>query len=331
MSARTASTIAVLAATAALVLAACGDEDAGGSADAETPSEGADDALQQVTVGVQPFAELAPFYIAIEEGLFAEHGIEVEPFPASQGAELITAMVAGDVPIIYANHFSSLTAVDQGLDVQIFRENDRGESQALYVLPDSEFQEPEDFEGASIAVSGLGNVMEMTARAVLEHHGVDLSTVEFVELPPPNMQAALEQGQVDAAWLVEPFISFASQAGAVPAVSAFEGPTENAPVAGWATTSAYFGESPEVVAGFAAAIDEAMQIVAEDPEAVADIIPTYTEMSAEVAASLSPIGYAIESDLSDLSVVEELLLQYDVIGGSVDLGSLVLDPTTGGE
>ncbi|WP_345044923.1 ABC transporter substrate-binding protein [Georgenia daeguensis] len=310
---------------AAALLAACagggdGQADAGGDGATDTATE-----TRQIKVGVQPFAELAPFYIAQQEGLFAEHGLEVEVQQASEGASLIAAMVGGDVPIVYSNYVSLLTAVDQGLPVRIFRENDRPGVQALYVLPDSEIQEPADFEGATIAVNGLGNIMEVTSRGVLEHHGVDLSTVKFVEIPPPNMQQALEQGQVDAAWLVEPFVTLATQTGARPVVSAFEGPTENAPVAGWATTAQYLQENPDVVADFKAAMDEAMEIAASDPDAVAEIIPTYTEISPELAQSLAEIAFAENSDLSGLAGLEELLVKYEIIAEPTDLEEVVVE------
>jgi NitT/TauT family transport system substrate-binding protein len=234
-------------------------------------------------------------------------------------------MVAGELPIVYSNYFSLLTAADQGLPVRVFRENDRPGVQGLYVVPDSDITEPGDFEGASIAVSGLGNVMEITSRAVLEHHGVDLDSVEFVELAPPTMLQALEQGQVDAAWLVEPFATLGQAEQDVRmVVSAFEGPSEDSPVAGWATTADVAESDPDMLAAFSAAMDEAMEIVHSEPDAVAEIIPTYTEMTPELASSLGPVGYAEGNDLADLSIVEDLLLRYDIISGPVDLDSLIV-------
>jgi NitT/TauT family transport system substrate-binding protein len=160
---------------------------------------------------------------------------------------------------------------------------------------------------------------------VLEHHGVDLDSVEFVELAPPTMLQALEQGQVDAAWLVEPFATLGQAEQDVRmVVSAFEGPSEDSPVAGWATTADVAESDPDMLAAFSAAMDEAMEIVHSEPDAVAEIIPTYTEMTPELASSLGPVGYAEGNDLADLSIVEDLLLRYDIISGPVDLDSLIV-------
>jgi NitT/TauT family transport system substrate-binding protein len=317
---------------AGLVSLAAAAACSGGQADGSATAEPNGDEPTQITVGVQPFAELAPFYIAEERGLFEERGLKVDVHQANEGASLVAAMVAGEVPIIYSNYVSLFTAADKGLPARIFRENDRPGVQALYVLPDSEIQEPADFEGATIAVNGLGNVMEITARAVLEHHGVDLSTVNFVELPPPNMEAALAEGQVDAAWLVEPFVTFATNnLQARPVVSAFEGPTDDVPVAGWATTAQFLEENRQALADFKAAMDEAMKIAASDTDAVAEIIPTYTQMPPEVARSLSEISYAVDSDLSGLETWQDLLLHYEVIDKSVDLDQVVVDDSELGQ
>lgn len=304
------------AAVAAGALAACSSSGGEESADER----------DVITVGVQPMAELAPFYIAQDLGLFEEQGIEVEVHEVSEGATLVATMVSGETPIIYANYVSLLTAVDQELPVRVFRENDRPGVQALYVMPDSQIEEPEDFDGATIAVSGLGNVMEITARAALDHHGVDLGTVEFVEFPPPNMQAALEEGQVDAAWLVEPFVTLAAEeVDARPVVSAFEGAAEEAPVAGWATSAQFLDDDPQAVAAFKDALDEAMEIAVSDSDAVAEIIPTYSEMSPEIAASITMPSYAPDSDLSGLSIVQDMMIDYDVIDEAADLNSVIVE------
>jgi hypothetical protein len=47
-------------------------------------------------------------------------------------------------------------------------------------------------------------------------------------------------------------------------------------------------------------------------------------MTPELASSLGPVGYAEGNDLADLSIVEDLLLRYDIISGPVDLDSLIV-------
>ncbi|MFH5822887.1 ABC transporter substrate-binding protein [Georgenia sp. AZ-5] len=309
-------------------LTACGggqSEAPAGGGDASPPAAGEPEKTE-LTVGVLPLADLAPFFLAIEDGLFEDEGLQVEANVASGGAAQIAAMVAGDLDLTYSNYVSVLEARGEGLPLQIVRENNRSGPQGIYAMPDSGITDPAALEGRSIAVNSLGNIQELTARAVLESHGVDPASLEFVELPPADMPAALEEGHVDAAWLVEPFITLATgTSDAKRIVSAFEGPTENLPVAGWVATEQFVAENPNTVAAFVRAMDEAMRIAVDEPERLEEIIPTYTSITPELVTQLNPPGLAEDSDLSDLDTLQDLMVEQGIIEEGVDLEAVVVD------
>ncbi|WP_324278004.1 ABC transporter substrate-binding protein [Blastococcus brunescens] len=143
---------------------------------------------------------------ADEEGLFDEQGLDVTLEQTSGGAQAIPSLIAGEYDITYGNYTSALLAAQQGLPIRIIAGNDVGaDDHGIMVNEDSPFQEPADLEGARVAVNNLQNIGTVAVRAVLEDAGVDSSTVTFVELPLPDMQGALDAGDVDAIWQVEPF------------------------------------------------------------------------------------------------------------------------------
>lgn len=310
---------AVAGTAAVLVLAACG------SGDDDDP--GADqDGATSVVVGTMPLADLAPFHHALDTGLFEEAGLDVEFVSSSTGAAQIAAMMSGDVHITYSNFVSVLQGAQEGLPLRIVRENNRSGPQGIYVPADSPIEDPTDLAGASVAINSLGNIQELTSRAVLEARGVDLATVEFVEMPPPDMGAALEQGHVDAAWLVEPFLTRGVQAGHREVASAFEGPTENLPVAGWLTTEDYLAEHADVVDSFIAVMDQAMAEAEDDPGVIAEAIPGYTEIDPQLASELSPPALTPTSDLTDFDVLRDLMLEYGLLDEELDVDPLMYTP-----
>ncbi len=297
------------------LLAACG----GDESQAEGPG-----GKTSLTVGVMATADLAPLYMARKDGLFAAEGLTVEPVVASGGAAQITSMVAGDIDITYSNYVSVLEAAKKGLPLRIIRENNRSGPQGIYAMADG-ISKPAELAGKKIAVNSLGNIQELTARAVLQSYGVDPSTLTFVELPPPEMLSALERGDVDAAWLVEPFVTLASQTSDVArVVSAFEGPTEDLPVAGWTATEQFVQENPDEVAAFVRAMDQAMSRAQAHPKALEQTIPTYTDISAGLAHQLSEPGLATRSDLSDLDELESLMVEHGIIDARLDLDQVVV-------
>lgn len=315
--------LALIAALATALTACGGGDSSSGSA---APAEAGEPEQTELTVGVLPLADLAPFYLAIEEGFFADEGLTVEPSVASGGAAQIAGAVAGDIDMVFSNYVSILQAASEGLPLRIVRENNRSGPQGIYARAGGDITAPEDMAGTRIAVNSLGNIQELTARAVLESHGVDPGSLTFVELPPPDMPASLAEGHVDAAWLVEPFLTQAEQRGiGTRVVSAFEGPTENLPVAGWATTEQFVQENPNTVAAFVRAMDKAMTLAVEEPESVTGIIPTYTSITPEVAAQLSPPGLSETSDLSDFGTLADLMVEYGLVGEGLDLDEIVVE------
>jgi NitT/TauT family transport system substrate-binding protein len=322
---------AALAAVSALValLTGCGS-DAGTAANTASSSAGALE-KSTIVVGTQAFAELAPLHIAIKQGLFKDEGLEVTLTESTGGgAGLITGLVSGNTDIAYSNYVSLIQGATKGLPLRVIRENDRPGVQALYVKSDSGISKPSDLAGKTIAINGLGNIMELTTRAVLGSHGVSQDQLKFIELAPPQMQAALESGQVDAAWLVEPFVTITTSAGGVkPVVSAFEGPTENLPVAGWAVTDQFAKGNPNTMAAFVRAMDKAMAVAVKDNAAVVDAITSYTKIPKEVAAKMKPISFVEESDLSSLSRVQDLMIERGIIDKPIKMDEFIVNMDTG--
>ena len=214
----------VVAATAAtLVLAACG-----GTSDAGSEGSGAEDGeLTPVTVGVIPIVDVAPIYLGVEKGFFEDEGLDVTPELAQGGAAIVPAVVSGDYQFGFSNLTSLLVASSKGLPLKAvaagnFTTGEPGEDFGAVVVPeDSKIKDAADLEGKTVAVNTLNNIGDTTIRKVVEEAGGDDGDVEFVELGFPDMPAAVDGGQVDAAWIVEPHLTVALEQGAKVVASNF--------------------------------------------------------------------------------------------------------------
>ncbi len=119
---------------------------------------------------------------------------------------------------------------------------------------DSPIKSAADLKGKKIAVNTFNNLSQLTAEVQMRVAGVTATQDQFVEKPYPDMPAALENGQVDAAAMVEPFITVASKAGARIVTDQMTGPTEDFPVAGWLTTESIANKYPKTLAAFQRAL-----------------------------------------------------------------------------
>ncbi|WP_066303559.1 ABC transporter substrate-binding protein [Arthrobacter luteolus] len=305
-------TIAALSA-AALGLAACG-----------SPGEAA--AEEAVQIGYFPLVHTATAVNAEENGLFAAEGLEVELVQTQGGAAAIPALISGNVDLTYANYTSALLAVQQGLPVRFISGNDVGAADhGIYVAKDSGITTVEDLAGKTFAVNNLQNIGTVAIYSLLEDAGLDTAAVDLIEMPYPDMQAALERGAVDAIWQVEPFQASAEAAGFVKISNLFTGPVEGMPVAGWITTEKFLQENPEAVEGFRKAIAASAEELQDNRARLAELVPTFTKVSAEVVEQIEMPRFQGQLDGDQLQKTADLMHKYKIIDAALDVRPLLAD------
>lgn len=279
-----------------------------------------------MSVGYFPLVHTATAVQAQEAGIFEAEDLTVELTQTQGGAQAIPLLVSGDVDITYGNYTSALLAAQQGLPIRVLAGNDVGaDDHALMVAPDATYQGPQDLAGARIAVLNLSNIGSIAINAVLEDAGVDISTIQYVELPFPDMAPALLSGEVDAIWQVEPFQASALAKGARVLFKLFEGPVEGMPVAGWLTTERYAQENPEVIESFRRALDASIGELDGNRDRLVELVPTYTNVSAEVAAQVELPKFDSAVDSAQLQKMADLMLEYEVIDEAFDVSTIILD------
>jgi NitT/TauT family transport system substrate-binding protein len=174
--------------------------------------------LEKLRVSIIPIGDVAPLFAAVQNGYFRELGLEIDTTPSAGGAAGIPGLIGGSFDIAYGNVVSALLAVQQGLDVKVVAPGTNLADPALDASPilvksDSGIKTGKDLEGKSIAVNTRNNVIWLYARAWVKATGGDPERVTFKEVPFPQMEDALRQQRVDAAFMVAPFSIVASQKG----------------------------------------------------------------------------------------------------------------------
>ena len=88
------------------------------------PQRATDDAagggeLTPVRVAALPIAETGALWGAIDEGIFEDHGLEVEVVPAQGGAQAIPALLSGDIQFAIGQPFGPIRADLQDLGIVV--------------------------------------------------------------------------------------------------------------------------------------------------------------------------------------------------------------------
>ncbi|MCZ2822080.1 ABC transporter substrate-binding protein [Modestobacter sp. VKM Ac-2977] len=312
----------ITALTLLTTAAACG----GSSDEPATETEGG---LAQVSVGIIPIIDVAPIYLGQEQGFFEERGIELELVPGSGGAAAVPGVVAGDFDFAFGNVTSLLLAQTQGLPLQVVSNGTAStgdpetDFSAVVVPADSPVQTAADLAGKTVAVNNLKNIGEVTIRKAVEDAGGDSSTIDFVELAFPDMPAAVANGNVDAAWVVEPFVTVATGQGARAVVRNFAEPVEDLTVATYFTTEQMLAENPELVDDFQAAMAESLQYAQDNPDELRRIITTYTSITPETAEQIALPAFPEEINVESMETVAELMAEYGITEETADVDALL--------
>ncbi|MBV9488242.1 MAG: ABC transporter substrate-binding protein [Verrucomicrobia bacterium] len=130
---------------------------------------------------------------------------EFEPVRFQGFPELKEAFLAGDIPATFILAPLAMRLREDGVPIKIVYLGHRDGS-AMVVHHDSGIYRIEDLRGKKIAVpSRFANQWLLVVKA-LKEHGVGLKEVTIVEMPPPDMPAALFSHAVDAITSGEPFM-----------------------------------------------------------------------------------------------------------------------------
>jgi taurine transport system substrate-binding protein len=171
-------------------------------------------AADTVTVGYQLIYN--PWLVPIADDTFSEAtGWDVEYRQFDSGAKVITAMASGDVQIALAGSSPIAAGVSQGVDMQlVWIVEDIADAEALVAREDSGIDTIEDLVGKKVGVPFVSTT-HFHLLFALEHFGVDPNEVEILNLQPPQIAAAWERGDIDAAFVWDPALGQIKQSGEV--------------------------------------------------------------------------------------------------------------------
>jgi NitT/TauT family transport system substrate-binding protein len=309
----------LLLAAIALLTAAC-------SSGSDNQSSGSSGGLETstITLGSLPVVDAAPAYIADKAGYFKAEGLTVKFQQAQGGAALVPALVSGSIQVAFSNWVSLFLAKSNGIDLQVIADGDKAKPgfSGVFVMPNSPIKKPADLAGKRIAVNTLNNIGGLVISAVLKDQGVDPKSVKFVEVGFPDMGAALQRGDVDAVWVVEPFTSAVKGTlNARLVFDPFSGPTAALPVGGYAVTKKFADQNPKTVAAFARALDKAVSDANADRSKVNEVVPTYIKIDAATAAKVTLPIYAATPNPIELQRVADLMQQFGTLSQRLDVAS----------
>jgi len=274
----------------------------------------------RIKAGILPIVDLLQLFVGDSNGYFSQEGVKVETVTMAGGAQIAPAVEAGSLDLGWSNTVSIFLAHERGFDFVFFAPgafevDPNNRPHKLLIPADSPVTGAQDLVGKTIGVNTLANIPHVAVLAWLGSRGVDPSLVRFVEIPFPDMPAALRARRVDAALAIEPFVTVALSQGVArvldPKPFAVFG--KRVLVASWFAKRSWLERNRDAAAAFNRAIRKANDYIIRNPNEVRALIPRYTRVPPDLAGQIALPGFfpvVFESDIQpviEVSVKNGLL------------------------
>ncbi|HET8615472.1 MAG TPA: ABC transporter substrate-binding protein [Actinomycetales bacterium] len=308
-----------------LTLAGCGS----GEGSEATAAAGSGSGTQVLRAGLLPNAETAAIRLGDKKNFFADKGIKLQITDTSSGAASITALQAGQFDVVFANTVSVMQGRDKGLPLVMVAAASTSTGVAgkdfsgLVISSDSPLTSAGQLAGKTIATNTIKNIGEVTARLSVKKAGGSTDGLKFVELPFANMEQALEEHQIDAAWMVEPFHTTALQHGLKDVASNYVDTAPGLTAAAFVTTEKVIKSKPDLIKKFVAAMTEAGNYANAHPNEIRELIPTFTKVTPEIANEFVIPLYNPDVNVASLEAMLPEMKQLDMISKDFDVNSVL--------
>ena len=255
---------------------------------------------------------LSEGYYAEDLGLFKAHGLNVDMKHLNTAAGIAPAVASGDLDIGCGNVLAIGQAHAHNIPFVIIAaaevHDPKYQTSAMIVAKNSPIMTPKDLNGKSVAVSTLNGLEALSATALIAQSGGDISTVKFVELPPPTVGDAIVSGRVDAAQLPQPQLSnVADRTRAIgsgdDALGAFTIHTV------WYTRREWLDANKDTAKRFVAAIYAAGAWATASPDKAALVLQKYLGVSLTRAYA----RFASKPDLAGIQAIYDAGAKYKFI------------------
>ncbi|GAA4087565.1 ABC transporter substrate-binding protein [Actinomadura miaoliensis] len=302
--------LAVLLAAASLAASACtnyGGDLSGGAGLAA--GRGSADGLRQIKVMDTAGMPSAFLTYGVQRGYFRAEGLDVRMQTSAGGAAAIPALVNGGLDVAGSNVVSAVIAMNRGLPVRMVGSgtststDPERDFSGLVVPAGSPIRSAADLVGKKVAVNTLRNINDIVIDASMRKAGAAAPNARYVEMGFPDMAPALERGDVDAAMLIEPFLTTAVGKGMRVVGRPYSDTRHGLQIGTFLMAAAKAREQPELVSAFQAGVRRTAESIARDPDAFRAALPKIAGFAPALAAKINLPGWNGTTDRASVELI----------------------------
>jgi NitT/TauT family transport system substrate-binding protein len=288
-----------------------------------------------VRVSLVPIFDVAPLYAANAQGYFHAEGIEITIQAIQGGVVGIPGLVAGAYDVTYANSISTVLALARGIDIRIIGvgapiEDHPPDPVGLLKRKGDPSRTGKDFEGRSIAINARRDIQWLVVREWVKATGGEPDKVDYREVPIPQALDALRSKQVDAALVLDPFLTVGLGGQEFELLAwPFQVVLPGMRPAFWVVTGATADKKSELVTRFVHALRKGVRWVNENAgkSAYLELVSGYTRIDPDLVRRIHVPPELDSVDLGPIDRVVALMRENGLLDIEVDVKAKVFNAT----
>ena len=256
--------------------------------------DGGEEKLTKVTLNeVAHSIFYAPQYVAIEEGYFAEEGLNLTLVTGFGADKTMTAVISGEADIGFMGAEASVYAYQEGATDPVVNFAQLTQRAGNFLVAREEMPDFkwEDLKGKKVLGGRKGGMPEMVFEYILKKNGIDpqkdLTIDQSIDF---GSTAAAFTGDDSAAYTVEfePSATILEKEGAGYVVASLGEASGYVPYTSYSAKASYMKENPEIIQKFTDALQKGMDYVqSHTPEEIAEVIaPQFKETDLETITAI---------------------------------------------
>jgi len=292
----------------------------------------------KIQIGFWPVASGLPLFLAVKKGLFKEVGLDVEAVKFASPNQVVEALIAGRLQGTGNGMATGVLAIAELASPNLFKiitsnpSNVKNVLDQVIVAKNSPIKSIADLKGKKFA-TGPGAQNKAIAEGILAKNGIQ--NPQILQLEVRQHVGAIESGQIDAAYTLEPTGTVGSLKGLTRVlengvVSKYILGDANAPwFGGCATLSTKFiAEYPQTTKTFIQAYRKAVLSVRNNPNEARQYMEGYTAIEGELTKKVPLAAYTMfdefkPSDIKYFQAFLDFLQQKGVLSKTLQASSLI--------
>ena len=273
----------------------------------------------------------APQYVAIEEGYFAEEGLDLTLVTGFGADKTMTAVISGEADIGFMGAEASIYAYQEGATDPVVNFAQLTQRAGNFLVAREEMPDFkwEDLKDKKVLGGRKGGMPEMVFEYILRKNGLDpqkdLTIDQSIDF---GYTAAAFTGDTSADFTVEfePSATALEKEGAGYVVASLGVDSGYVPYTSYSAKTSYMEKNPEIIQKFTNALQKGMEYVqSHTPEEIAEVIaPQFAETDLDTVTAIVKRYYDQDTWKSNLIFEKESFeLLEDILEDSGELSERV--------